>query len=65
VFIALIIDIKKALTLKKKVNSLSLLPDSLKPLYKYFLKEEVDKLPPYWGLSVNYKIKLEKKNRKK
>jgi hypothetical protein len=58
-------DIKKALALKKKVNSLSLLLDSLKLLYKYFLKEEVDKLLPYWELSVNYKIKLEKKNGKK
>jgi hypothetical protein len=65
VFTALMADIKKALTLKKKVNPLSLLPDSLKPLYKYFLKKEVDKLPPHWGLSVDYKIKLEKKDGKK
>jgi transposase InsO family protein len=64
VFTASMADIKKALAPKKKVDPLPLLPDSLKPLYKYFLKEEADKLPPHRGLSVDHKIELEKKDGK-
>jgi hypothetical protein len=58
------VDIEKALVVKKEVDLRTLLLDSLRDLYKFFLKSEADKLAPFRGLGVNYSIELVEKDGK-
>jgi hypothetical protein len=49
---------------KKEVDLRTLLPDSLRDLYKFFLKSEADKLAPLKGLGVDHSIELVEKDGK-
>jgi hypothetical protein len=63
-FAASMADIEKALAVKKEVDLRTLLLDSLRDLYKFFLKSEADKLAPLRGLGVDYSIELVEKDGK-
>ncbi len=58
VFAASMADIQKALKPKSRIDPRERLPKYLHPEYKFFSKEESDKLPPLRGSSVDHSIEI-------
>ena len=64
VFLASIADINKVLAVKSKRDPKAMLPKQYYEFIDLFDPSKADKLPPLRGNRVDYKIELEKKDRK-